>query len=132
MSESTLKAPATSGWSVEQFEAFWTDPDPELVQFAVTEDVVGDWPGDREHVRGVEAYTARITQVLARAPDLKLRVAEHAQNGEFVFVRWIAHATGKDGSPVEFTGMDRIRLCDGLVAENIIRYDPGVFDEVFG
>lgn len=131
MSESTIEASSRTGWSVEQFEAFWSNPDPALVELAVTKDVVGDWAGDAEPVRGVEDYKARIAQVLQRAPDLKLEVAEHAQNGEFVFIRWIAHATGKRGAPVEFTGMDRIRLRDGLVAENIIRYDPRLFEELF-
>ena len=83
-----------AGWSVEQFAQFWTAPDPDLVKYAVTDDVVGDWPGDPAPVRGVEAYTDRIRQVLHRVPDIRLEVAEHATNGEFVFIRWIGRRTG--------------------------------------
>jgi hypothetical protein len=122
---------ATAGWSVEQFAQFWSAPDPDLVRYVVTEDVVGDWPGDRKPVRGVDAYTERIRQVIDRVPGIRLEVAEHAANGDFVFVRWIAHGTGH-GGPFEMSGIDRIRLRDGLVAENIIRYDPQLFDRLVG
>lgn len=118
----TEQAVTTPGWSVETFAAFWDNPDPSLVRHAVTDDVVGDWPGDPEPVRGAQAYADRIAQVLERVPDLRLEVAEHAANGEFVFVRWIAHGTGARGPIEGLSGIDRIRLRDGLVAENIIRY----------
>lgn len=126
-----VEAPARPAWSLDGFASFWSNPDPSLVKHAVTDDVVGDWPGDPEPVRGVQAYTDRIAQVLERVPDLRLEVAEHAQNGEFVFVRWIARGTGASG-PFEFTGMDRIRLRGDLVAENIIRYDSALLDELVG
>jgi hypothetical protein len=127
----TPEAIADTGWSVEHFAQFWAAPDPDLVKQAVTEDVVGDWPGDPAPVRGVDAYTARIKEVLDRVPDIRLDVAEHAANGEFVFVRWVAHGTGAKG-PFEMSGIDRIRLRDGLVAENIIRYDSKRFEELVG
>jgi hypothetical protein len=127
----TPQSIAQAGWSVEHFAQFWAAPDPDLVKHAVTEDVVGDWPGDPEPVRGVDAYTERIRQVVDRVPDLHLEVAEHAANGEFVFVRWIARGTGTRG-PFEFSGIDRIRLRDGLVAENVIRFDPRLFEELAG
>jgi hypothetical protein len=38
----TVDQPA---WSVEMFAQFWSNPDPALVPAALTEDVVGHWPG---------------------------------------------------------------------------------------
>ena len=111
-----------TGWSVEGFAKFWANPDPDLVAPLVTDDVVGYWPGEDEPVRGVAAYTQAIAEILELLPDMRLEVAEHATNGEFTFVRWIMHATGPIG-PFTFTGIDRIRLRDGLVAENVIRFD---------
>jgi SnoaL-like polyketide cyclase len=97
----------------------------------VTPDVVGDWPGDAEPVRGVAEYTQRVAQVITRVPDICLEVAEHASNGEFIFIRWIARGTGANG-PFELSRIDRIRLQDGLVKENIIRYDSALFEALVG
>ena len=35
-------------------------------------------------------------------------VAEHARNGDYVFIRWVLHATGRHG-PFELSGIDRVR-----------------------
>lgn len=123
--------PSEVRFSIDHFAAFWSDPDSALVAQVVAPDVVGDWPGDPEPVRGVDAYTERIAEVLRLVPDLRLEVAEHASNGEFLFVRWIAHGTGAAG-PFELSGMDRIRVRDGRVTENIIRYDTAAFEAAVG
>ena len=117
-------------WSVDGFAAFWANPRPEHVPPLLTEDVVGIWPGE-EPVRGREAYTQVLADLLERLPDLRLEVAEHATNGDVTFVRWIMHATGAHG-PFELSGVDRIRLRDGLVCENVIRLDRGEFEERSG
>lgn len=111
-----------TGWSVEAFARFWAAPDPDLVPALVTDDVVGWWPGEDEPVRGVAAYTQALAEIIEPLPDIRLEVAEHATNGDHTFVRWIMHATGPIG-PFTFTGIDRILLRDGLVAENVIRFD---------
>lgn len=109
------------GWSVESFAAFWDKPDVSLVARALTPDVIGYWP-DSAPLRGIEAYTQRIAELIALVPDFRLQVAEHAANGDYVFIRWIARGTF-DGAPFEFTGVDRVRMRDGLVAENRIFCD---------
>lgn len=119
------------GWSVDAFAAFWDKPDPALVPAVLTDDVVGHWPGLTEPVRGKQAYTDRIARILELLPDLRLEVAEHASNGELTFIRWIMHATGTNG-PFEVTGIDRIRVRDGLVAENVIVYDTARFESLSG
>lgn len=121
----------TPAWSVEGFARFWDRPDTALVPAVLAPDVVGHWPGVDEAVRGREAYTAQIDRLLALLPDLRLDVAEHATNGEFTFVRWVMHATGRFG-PFEMTGIDRIRVEDGLVAENVIVYDTARFERLSG
>jgi hypothetical protein len=132
---SQVPAPASLAggvaWSVQHFAAFWANPDPQLVRYAVTEDVTGYWPWSDTPVHGVDEYTQRIAEVLALALDLRLEVAEHAVNGEFVFIRWIAHGSGKQG-PIELSGIDRIRLREGRVAENIIRFDTARFEALLG
>lgn len=119
------------GWSVERFAEFWADPVADDVPRLVTEDVVGWWPGEDQPVRGVGPYTDALRQILAMLPDMRLRVAEHATNGEFVFVRWIMTATGRHG-PFEISGIDRIRMRDGRVAENVIRFDTAHLKRLAG
>jgi hypothetical protein len=110
-------------FSVEHWAAFWANPHPDLAGRIVTPDVVGYCPGDTEPVRGVTRYQQRIARLLTRVPDLRLEVAEHATNENFLFVRWIARGTGPDGA-FTFSGVDRIQLRDGLVKEIRTYYDP--------
>lgn len=114
-------------FSVEHWAAFWACPHPALAGRIVTPDVVAYWPGDAEPVRGVTRYRQRIAELLERVPDLQLRMAEHATNGNIVFVRWIARGTGAAGR-FELHGFDGIRLRDGLIRENWICYNPVRFE----
>jgi hypothetical protein len=123
---------STAGFSVDTFAQFWAAPDVSLVSTdQLHEDVVGDWPRAPEPVRGFDAYRQAIADLLDEVPDLKLEVAEHATNGEYIFIRWIARATGAAG-PFEISGIDRIRVVDGRVKENIIRFDSATFDALVG
>jgi SnoaL-like polyketide cyclase len=114
-------------WSVDMFAAFWSNPDASLVGPVLTEDVVGHWPGREEPARGREEYTACIAAIVEALPGMRLEVAEHARSGDFVFIRWILHATGEHG-PFELTGMDRVRVRGPQVAENVIVFDTAAFE----
>jgi hypothetical protein len=120
----TVEQPA---WSVDAFAGFWSNPDPALVPAALTEDVVGHWPGRDEPVRGRDEYARCIAAIVEALPDMRLEVAEHAQSGEFFFIRWVLHATGEHG-PFELTGMDRVRVRGPQVAENVIVFDTAAFE----
>jgi SnoaL-like domain len=126
MTESTSSI-AQPAWSVDAFAAFWGDPNPALVPPALTEDVVGHWPGRDEPARGRDEYTRCIAAIVEALPGMRLEVAEHARSGEFVFIRWILHATGAKG-PFRLTGMDRVRTRGHQVAENIIVFDTAAFE----
>src|SRR5580704_308763 len=121
----------TQGWSVEAFEAFWSDPDPRLVPRALSEDVVGYWSGLEEPVRGRVDYTRCIAQLVQALPDVRVEVAECAREGEFTFIRWIMRATGTHG-PFAFSGIDRVRARGPLVAENRIVFDTAQFEALAG
>jgi hypothetical protein len=117
-------------FTAQAFETFWADPRPEYVTPDLfVPDVVGHWPDTTLH--GVEDYTGRLKAILTKLPGLRLSVAEWADNGEYVFVRWVMHATGPGGR-FEMPGVDRIRVKDGLVAENMILFDTRRFEELSG
>jgi ketosteroid isomerase-like protein len=119
------------GWTAETFARFWAKPDLSTPSDVLSEDVVGYWPGEDEPVRGREAYVASLRELLERVPDLTLSVAETADHGEHVFIRWIAHASGVNG-PIEQTGVDRVKVVDGKVVENRIFFDRAQFEGKLG
>lgn len=47
-------------------------------------------------------------------------------NEELVFLHYVGTATGPRG-PFSIRGIDRVRTRDGIVVENVIRYDPAEF-----
>lgn len=118
------------GWSVGSWRDFWRRPSAEValrrVPRIVTPDVVAIWPRSPGAVRGPEGYAGRVVDLLTLVPDLRLDLAEQAADGDVVFIRWMARGTGPDG-PFEGIGTDRIRLRDGLVAENLIMSDMPIF-----
>lgn len=118
-------------WSVRSFEAFWSSPEPSRVPASLTEDIVGHWAGREEPARGRAEYTGCIAALVDALPDVRLSVAEHAQSGEFTFIRWIMRATGAHG-PFEISGIDRVRVRDGRVAENFVVVDTAAFEERSG
>jgi hypothetical protein len=131
LQQSTVVEEQARSPMVEGFARFWADPNPAVLPPLLAEDVVGHFSGDPEPVRGRDAYVARIAQFLQLLPDLRLEVAEYATNGEFHFIRWIGRATGAKG-PVELSGIDRIRVQDGLFRENFVVFDTARFAALIG
>jgi hypothetical protein len=125
----TASATTTPRFSPEFFAAFWAAPTMSHSMDILADDIVGYWPGDSQPVRGFEAYTQKIVDLLAVAPDLKLELVDSAtaagpaEGEELFFLHYVGRATGPNG-PIEIRGLDRVRTRDGVVVENVIRYDP--------
>ena len=119
------------GFTAETFASFWAEPDLSTPSAQLDEDVIGYWPGTDEPVRGRDEYVGALRELLARVPDLTLQVVESADNGEYLFIRWVAHATGASGR-IEHPGVDRIRVVDGKVVENRIFFDRAEFERKLG
>lgn len=116
-------------FSAELWAAFWAAPDASRVSNILAEDIIGYWPDNPEPVRGVAAYTNKIAELLAAAPDLRLELVDsatvpgNAAGEELIFLHYVGQGTGPDG-PFEIRGLDRVRTRDGVVVENVIRYEP--------
>lgn len=116
-------------FSAEVFAAFWAAPTMSRGFEILADDIVGYWPGDPEPVRGIAPYAAKIAELLEAAPDLRLEVIDSATvpgaeaGEELVFLHYVGQGTGPDGT-FRIRGIDRVRTRNGIVVENVIRYDP--------
>jgi hypothetical protein len=115
-------------FSADLWAAFWAAPDESRIGDVLAEDIVGYWQGDPTPVRGLAAYTAKIVDLITEVPDLRLELVDsatadgHAPGEELVFLHYTGRGTGPDG-PIAIRGIDRVRTRDGMVVENVIRYD---------
>ena len=115
-------------FSAELWAAFWAAPDPARAGDVLADDIVGYWQGDPTPVRGKEPYVGKIAELIGAIPDLTLDLIDSATvDGEtpgeqLVFLHYVGKGTGPDG-PLAFRGIDRVRARDGVVVENVIRYD---------
>ncbi|OMC56872.1 polyketide cyclase [Mycobacterium sp. IS-836] len=125
---------AAPKFSAELWAAYWAAPTMSRGFDILADDIVGYWPGDPAPVRGVEAYTAKIAEILDAAPDLKLELIDSAtvpgpaEGEELVYLHYVGEGTGPAG-PFRIRGLDRVRSRDGMVVENVIRYDPLFLDQ---
>jgi hypothetical protein len=119
----------TPMFSAQLWAAFWAAPDMSRGMDILADDIVGYWPGDPEPVQGVEAYTEKIADLLAAAPDLRLELIDSAtvpgtaEGEQLIFLHYVGRGTGPQG-PFEIRGLDRVRTRNGMVVENVIRYEP--------
>jgi hypothetical protein len=115
-------------FSAQMWAAFWAAPAETQAEAILADDIVGYWQGVPTPVRGREAYEGKIAELLAAVPDLRLELIDsatvdgNAAGEQLVFLHYIGHGNGPDG-PFAIRGLDRVRTRDGIVVENVIRYD---------
>ena len=115
-------------FSADIWAAFWAAPNASLITDILAEDVVGYWQGDPTPVRGRQAYVGKIAELVTAIPDLRLQLVDSAtvpgaaEGEQLVFLHYTGQGTGPDG-PFVIRGLDRVRTRDGIVVENVIRYD---------
>ena len=115
-------------FSAEIWAAFWAAPDVSRSGDVLADDIVGYWQGDPKPVQGKEAYVGKIAELVAAAPDLawssstvRPSTAAHPASSS-CYLHYVGRGTGPDG-PFAIRGLDRVRTRDGIVVENVIRYD---------
>jgi hypothetical protein len=120
--------PTQPKFSAEMWAAFWAAPAESRIGDILADDIVGYWQGDPKPVWGREAYAGKIAALIAATPDLRLQLIDSATvdgsaDGEqLVFLHYTGQGTGPEG-PFAIRGLDRVRSRDGMVVENVIRYD---------
>jgi hypothetical protein len=117
-----------SKFSAQMWAAFWAAPSEAGIGDILADDIVGYWQGDPKPVRGRDAYVGKILDLITAAPDLKLTLVDSATvdgdspGEQLVYLHYVGGGTGPDG-PFAIRGLDRVRARDGMVVENVIRYD---------
>lgn len=115
-------------FSAEVWAAFWAAPDMSRGSDVLADDIVGYWQGDPTPVRGKDPYVAKIAELVTEAPDLTLTLLDSATvdgaspGEQLVYLHYVGRGTRPDG-PFAIRGLDRVRALDGIVIENVIRYD---------
>jgi hypothetical protein len=115
-------------FSSEMWAAFWAAPDESRIGDILAEDIVGYWQGEPQPVHGRDAYTAKIVELITAVPDLALELLDSATvdagapGEQLVYLHYVGRGTGPEG-PIAIRGLDRVRTRDGMVVENVIRYD---------
>ena len=115
-------------FSSQMWAAFWSAPDESRIGDILADDIVGYWQGEPKPVRGRQAYAAKIVELITAVPDLQLELLDSATvdagapGEQLVFLHYVGRGTGPDG-PIAIRGLDRVRTRDGMVVENVIRYD---------
>ena len=115
-------------FSAEMWAAFWAAPDMSRIEDILADDIVGYWQGVPKPVRGRAAYVGKIAELVTAAPDLALELVDSATvdgstpGEQLVYLHYVGRGTGPDG-PFAIRGLDRVRTRDGIVVENVIRYD---------
>ena len=115
-------------FSAQFWADFWAAPDVARAGDVLADDIVGYWQGDPKPVQGKKAYVGKIAELVAAVPDIALVLVESATvdgdapGEQLVFLHYVGRASGPDG-PVAIRGLDRVRARDGVVVENVIRYD---------
>ena len=126
-------AACSRGWSAQSAHAAApppaSAPSPALALAGAAAQPTDAGPQVTEPVRGLPAYAAKIADLLAAYPDIRLELVDsatvpaNAADEELVFLHYVGQGTGPAG-PFEFRGLDRVRTRDGIVVENVVRYDP--------
>ncbi len=115
-------------FSTEMWAAFWAAPAESRTEDILADDIIGYWQGEPKPVRGRHAYEGKIAELVAAVPDLRLELIDSATvdgtvpGEQLVFLHYVGHGTGPEG-PFAIRGLDRVRTRDGIVVENVIRYD---------
>lgn len=115
-------------FSAEMWAAFWRAPAVARIEDILADDIVGYWQGEPKPVHGRDAYVGKIAELIAAIPDLRLELVDSATvagavpGEQLVFLHYVGRGTRPDG-PFAIRGLDRVRTRDGIVVENVIRYD---------
>ena len=107
----------------ERFKSFWAAPTGARVAELIAPDATIHFSGQGTF-SGAE-YIDVMAGLLASMEGLKVEPIDCAGNGDILYIHWRTTVT-IDGEAIEYPGVDRFRLVDGMAVEEYILYDSAV------
>ena len=107
----------------ERFKSFWAAPTGPRVAELIAPDATIHFSGQGTF-SGAE-YIEVMGGLLASMDGLKVVPVDCAGNGDILYIHWRTSVI-MDGKTVEYPGVDRFRLVDGMAIEEYILFDTAV------
>lgn len=107
----------------ERFKSFWAAPTGARVAELIAPDAIIHFSGQGAF-SGAE-YIDVMAGLLASFEGLEVVPVDCAGNGDVLYIYWKTSAI-INGERVEYPGVDRFRLVDGMAVEEHIIYDTAV------
>ena len=107
----------------ERFKSFWAAPTGARVAELIAPDATVHFAGQGTFT-GAE-YIDVMAGLLASFEELQVVPVDCAGNGEILYIHWRTSAM-IEGKRIEYPGVDRFRLVDGMAVEEYIIYDTAV------
>lgn len=107
----------------ERFKSFWAAPTGPRVAELIAPDAEIHFSGQGTF-SGTQ-YIDVMAGLLASMEGLQVTPIDCAGNGDLLYIHWKTSVT-IDGKRIEYPGVDRFRLRDGMAVEEYILYDTAV------
>ena len=107
----------------ERFKSFWAAPTGPRVAELIAPDATVHFSGQGTF-SGAE-YIEVMSDLLASMEGLEVTPVDCAGNGDFLYIHWRTSAI-INGERVEYPGVDRFRLANGMAIEEYVIYDSAV------
>ncbi len=113
-----------------------SEHDLDRVADCFAEDYIDEAPARRgEQVHGRDEVRRNFGRLFAELPDLRAEALATATNGQRVWIEWRMYGTRRDGSLMEFVGVNVFevmngRFCRGRIYTELVRDAGGIDAQV--
>ena len=107
----------------ERFKSFWAAPTGPRVAELIAPDATVHFAG--QGTFSGDEYIDVMAGLLATFEGLEVVPVDCAGNGDVLYIHWRTTAI-INGERIEYPGVDRFRLVDGMAVEEFIIYDTAV------
>lgn len=101
---------------IERYNQAWNEQDLDAIASMHAPGIVFENHTAGEQVEGADQVRAHIGGIFDRWPDLRFRGRRLYVAERFAVSEWTATATRRDGTRIEWDGVDVFPLSDGLIA----------------
>lgn len=108
---------------LRRFRSFWANPSGARIRELLVPDAQVHFAG--QGLVSGEGYVELMDALLEGVESIRVEVMDYAQRGDRLFLYWKATRLA-GGKQVEWHGVDRFRIEDGMAVEEQVIFDTGV------